>query len=211
MGIDPLSHKPLVPTNATNNQTQNQPIEEQQLQPIQKEQQNQQQPLTININDTKFESKIEDIEKQETSIESSTIIEVKEKDDITIIPSFDTMELMDGFCIDEVPMIEPNEIIVSNTSSSTSSSSSSNSTNFLEDLHDLLDFEWTNNNNKEEDNANNMAFWDDDFISSLNLLINDDDYGVNNGKRNQEFDAHAPLSNNSRMVTDSESWAYDLF
>ncbi|CAJ2653003.1 unnamed protein product [Trifolium pratense] len=207
MGIDPLSHKPLVPTNATNNQTQNQPIEEQQLQPIQKEQQNQQQPLTININDTKFESKIEDIEKQETSIESSTIIEVKEKDDITIIPSIDTMELVDGFCIDEVPMIEPNEIIVSNTSSS----SSSNSTNFLEDLHDLLDFEWTNNNNKEEDNANNMAFWDDDFISSLNLLINDDDYGVNNGKRNQEFDAHAPLSKNSRMVTDSESWAYDLF
>ncbi|GAU30335.1 hypothetical protein TSUD_211920 [Trifolium subterraneum] len=148
------------------------------------------------------------MEKQETSIESSTIIEVKEKDDITIIPLFDTMELMDGFCIDEVPMIEPNEIIVSNSSSSTSSSSSSNnSTNFLEDLN-LLDFEWSN---KEENNTNNMAFWDDDFISSLNLLMNDDDYDVNNGERKQEFDSHAPLSNNSRMVTDSESWAYDLF
>jgi hypothetical protein len=41
MGIDPLTHKPLVLTNATN-QTQNQPIEEQELhQPIEKEQQNQ--------------------------------------------------------------------------------------------------------------------------------------------------------------------------
>jgi myb proto-oncogene protein len=208
MGIDPLTHKPLVLTNATN-QTQNQPIEEQELhQPIEKEQQNQQ-PLTIDINDTKIESKIVDMEKQETSIESSTIIEVKEKDDITITPLFDTMELMDGFCIDEVPMIEPNEIIMSNSSSSTSSSSSSNnSTTFLEDL---FDFEWSNNNNKEENNTNNMAFWDDDFISSLNLLINDDDYDVNNGERKQEFDAHAPLSNYSRMVTDSESWAYDLF
>nr|QSD99683.1 MYB family transcription factor [Melilotus albus] len=199
MGIDPITHKPLVLSNATD-QTQDQPKQQQLHQPIENEQQNQQ-PLTIDI-DNKIESKIEEhnkeVEKPDTSFESSTIIEVKQKNEITITPLFDTMELMDGFCIDEVPMIEPNEIIVANSSSSTSSSSSSNSTNFLEDLH-LPDFEWSNNNS-EENNNNNMAFWDDDFISSLNMLINDDT--VNNGESKQAFD---------EMVIDSESWAYGLF
>jgi len=209
MGIDPITHKPLALSNATD-QTQNLP--KQQLhQPLEKEQENQQ-PLTIDI-DNKIESKIEEhnkeVEKPKTSFESPTIIEIKEKDEITITPLFDTVEIMDGFCIDEVPMIEPNEIIVSNSSSSTSSSYSSNSTNFLEDLH-LLDFEWpSNNNNKEECKNNNMAFWDDDFISSLNLFLNDDDNDVNNGERKQELDA--PHSNYSRMAMDSESWAYELF
>ncbi|AES99236.1 transcription factor MYB20 [Medicago truncatula] len=202
MGIDPMTHKPLALSNASD-QTQDQP--KQQLhQSLEKEQENQQ-PLTIDI-DNKIESKVEEhnkeVEKPKTSFESPTIIEIKEKDEITITPLFDTM---DGFSIDEVPMIEPNEIIVSNSSSSTSSS---NSTNFLEDLH-LLDFEWPNNNNKEECNNNNMAFWDDDFISSLNLLLNDDDIDVNNGERKQELDA--PLSNYSRMAMDLESWAHELF
>ena len=209
MGIDPITHKSLALSNSSD-QSQNQP--KQQLhQPLEKEQETQQ-PLTIDI-DNKIESKIEEhnkeVEKPNTSFESPTIIENKEKYEITITPLFDTMDLMDGFCIDEVPMIEPNDIIVSNSSSSTSSSYSSNSTNFLEDLH-LLDFEWPNNNNKEEIcNNNNMAFWDDDFISSLNLVLNDDDNDVNNGERKQEPDA--PLSNYSRMAMDSECWAYELF
>lgn len=186
MGIDPITHKPLI--SSTMNQTQNQQLH----QPIEEKQQNQQ-PLTIDT-DTK-------IEKQETSIESSSNIEMKEKGESTITPIFDTMELMDGFCIDEVPMIEPNEIIVSNSSSSTSSSSTSNSTNFLEDLQ-LPDFEWSNNDNKEENISNNLPFWDDDFISSLNIFINDDGGCVNNGERKQAFD---------EMIVDSESWAYRLF
>ncbi|XP_058744761.1 transcription factor MYB20-like [Vicia villosa] len=193
MGIDPITHKPLI--SSTINQTQNQ-AKQQVHQPIEEKQQNQQ-PLTIDI-DTK-------IEKQETSIESSSNIEKKEKGETTITPLFNTMELIDGFCIEEVPMIEPNEIIVSNSSSSTSSSSTSNSTNFLEDLQ-LPDFEWSYNDNKEENNSNNLAFWDDDFISTLNFLINDDnndDGGcVNNGERKQAFD---------EMIVDSESWAYRLF
>lgn len=191
MGIDPITHTPLI-SSSTINQTQNQ-AKQQVHQPIEEKQQNQQ-PLTIDT-DTKIE----------TSIESSSNMEKKEKGEITITPLFDTMKLIDGFCIEEVPMIEPNEIIVSNSSSSTSSSSTSNSTNFLQDLQ-LPDFEWSYNDNKEENNSNNLAFWDDDFIGSLNFLINDDnndDGGcVNNGERKQTFD---------EMIVDSESWAYRLF
>nr|AFK47512.1 unknown [Lotus japonicus] len=206
MGIDPVTHKPL--PNVTE-QTQIQPKEQQQLV--------EEQPLLVDF-DLKFEHEIDqnkEAEKPETSIESSIITETKEEEKI-ITPLFDTMEVMDGFCTEDVPIIEPDEILVpcASSSSPTSTSSSSNSNNFLEDLQ-LPDFEWscdyTENciisNYNEDANNNNMDFWVDDFISSLDLLINDDE-GDGNGK--QAFDA--PLSkNNSRMVMDSEPWAYGLF
>ncbi|XP_061374651.1 transcription factor MYB20-like [Gastrolobium bilobum] len=201
MGIDPVTHKAL--SNATE-QTQNQP--QQQLHQPLEEQQNQQ-PLPVDF-DHKFEHEKSQNKKPETSFESSTITEAKEDDKI-IAPEFETMELMNGFCTDEVPIIEADEILMPCVpSSSSTSTSSSNSTNFLEDLH-LPDFEWScnyNDNSINNNNEDNMALWDDEFISCLNLLINDDD---DDDDKKQVFDA--PLTQYPRMVVDSESWACGLF
>ncbi|KAL9316372.1 hypothetical protein ACSQ67_017373 [Phaseolus vulgaris] len=214
MGIDPITHKPL--PNATE-QTQNQPNQQQLHQPLEEEQN--QQPLQVD-----FDPKVDPSKEPEISLESSTTsTEARGEDQIIATPQFDTMELNqlvnNGFCTDEVPIIEPNEILMpcAPSSSSTSSSSSSNSTNILQDLQ-LPDFEWCcdysdssliiNNNNHEDKNINNsaMALWDDDdFISKLNWLINEDD----DSDGNQVFDGS--LTQFSRMVTDSESWAFGLF
>ncbi|KAH7851912.1 hypothetical protein Vadar_018250 [Vaccinium darrowii] len=99
------------------------------------------------------------------------------------------MELVtNGFCTDEVPLIEPHEInlvpnscVPSSSSSSTTvttSSSSSissvsinggNSNNLLQDLEILPNFDW----------QFDLGFWDDDdgFSSNLDLLINGDSDG----------------------------------
>ncbi|KAK7276231.1 hypothetical protein RIF29_17368 [Crotalaria pallida] len=206
MGIDPATHKPL--SNEAIEQNQNQTKQQlNQSQPLEENNQNQQ-PLQVDF-DPNFEpenDQIKEPEKPETSLESSTI--TKENDNIITTTLFDTMDdVMNGFCTDEVPIIEPHEILVPcvPSSSSTSTSSSSNSTNFLEDLQ-LPDFEWSCNdndnnvtNNNDANNNSIMALWDDndDFISSLNMLINGDD---------DDGDGKYP-----RMAMDSESWAYGLF
>jgi len=195
MGIDPVTHKLL--SNATIEQTQ-----------TQSEQQPQQQsssPIEMEHN-VEFENdKNKEQQKPETSFESSTITEAKEQDQI-MTPLFDsTMELMNELFTEEVPIIIPNEILVpcvpsssSTTTCTSTSSSNSNSSNFLEDLL-LPDFDWSNDNNIENNSDNNnninMTLWDDDFIRSWDFVINDDDDG----------------DMNSRVVMDSESWAYGLF
>ncbi|KAL2317276.1 hypothetical protein Fmac_031152 [Flemingia macrophylla] len=202
MGIDPVTHKPLL--NATEH-SQNQPNQQQLQQPEEEQQQNLQVDFDPNVD-------------PETSLESSNISEGKDEDQVIITPPFDSVEIVNGFCTDEVPIIEPDEILMPcATSSSSTSTSSSNSTNFLEDLL-LPDFEWSCNyndngiinNDKNEDmnnnDNNNTALWDDDFIRSLNWLINEDD----DSDGNQAFD-DASLTQFSRMAMDSESWAYGLF
>ncbi|KAG4964056.1 hypothetical protein AAZX31_14G199100 [Glycine max] len=210
MGIDPVTHKPL--PNATE-QTKNQTKQEQQLhhQPVEEEQN--QQPLQVD-----FDPKDDPNKEPETSLESSTITEEAILEDQIITPLFDKMELMNGFCTDEVPIIEPDEILMpcGPSSSSTSSSSSSNSTIFLEDLQ-LPDFEWScnyndnsttthNNNNNNNSSSSSMDLWDEDIIGKLNWLINEDD---DSDIENQVFDAS--LTQFSKMFMDSESWAYGLF
>ncbi|OIW14160.1 hypothetical protein TanjilG_21300 [Lupinus angustifolius] len=184
MGIDPITHKPI--SNA-NDQTQTQP-EQQTQQPLKEQHQ------------------------QQSSTESSTIIDAIEEDK-TITPLFDSMEIMNEFCIDEVPIIEPNKILVPyapSTSTSTTSSSSSNSTNFIEDFL-LQDFELSHKHNENDiinsidNNNSSMALWDEDFMRSWDLLIKDDD----DDSRKQVFDCS--LSQYQRIVMDSESWDYGLF
>ncbi|KAH0775573.1 hypothetical protein KY290_006984 [Solanum tuberosum] len=98
-----------------------------------------------------------------------------------------------GFCIDEVPLIEPHEILVQESTPSTSSSSftSSSSSNILEDLKFLSSFdEWP----LMENNNNNMGFgWEinNDFSSTLDFLLEDD---------------HSDMMNN---VTFDESWKFE--
>lgn len=196
MGIDPVTHKLL--SNATIEQTQTQSEQEPQEQSSS--------PIEMEHN-VEFENdKNKEPQKPETSFESSTITEAKEQDQI-MTPIFDsTMELMNELFTEEVPIIIPNEILVpsssSTTTSTSSSTSTSNSSNFLEDLL-LPDFDWSHDNNIENNNYNgnsdnnniNMTLWDDDFIRSWDFVINDDDDG----------------DMNSRVVMDSESWAYGLF
>ncbi|KAK7301941.1 hypothetical protein RJT34_12818 [Clitoria ternatea] len=210
MGIDPVTHKSL-----SNSTEQTQAQQEQQQPPLQKQQE--QQPFIVEI-DPKIEHKNDQNKEPETSFESSTIAEAKKEDQI-MTPLFDSMELMNLFCTDEVPIVEPNDILVpcapstssaSPSSSSSTSSTNSSSNNFLQDLL-LSDFEWSdtyNDNNIDNSNNNNsnMALWDDDFIRSWNLLMNDNN---DDGDGKQVFDA--PLNQYPRMIMDSESWANGLF
>ncbi|KAL5164220.1 Transcription factor MYB20 [Glycine soja] len=213
MGIDPVTHKPL--SNKTE-ETQAQP-DEQTHQPLQEQQQqqhqHQQQPIPVE-KDLKFEPEKEQNREPETSVESSTITEEVKEEDQIMTPLFDSWELMNEFCTDEAPIIEPNEILVPSApssaspttttiSSSTSTSSYSNSSNFLEDLL-LPDLEWSDDyNDTNFDNNSSMALWDDDFIGSWNSLINGD------GDRKQVFDA--PINQYPRVIMDSDSWDYGLF
>lgn len=109
MGIDPLTHKPL---STTDDQ-----------QPQVEINQQEQEPLMIND-----ESIIDRNNKEpETSVQSS-ITEVNKEEDkvmsMTSSPLFDhidaaTMEIMNNnFCTDDVPLIEPHEILVPCSTSS---------------------------------------------------------------------------------------------
>ncbi|XP_060186133.1 transcription factor MYB20 [Lycium barbarum] len=176
MGIDPVTHKPI--STATTDQAN---ILEQENQPIQQE-------------------KIQEILMPQKDIESSpidqsAITEIKSEDDennnnnnndtgTSCANNFDSIIVEannNGFCTDEVPLIEPHEILVptsqeSTPSTSSSSFSSSSSSNILEDLKFLPSFdEWPMENN-------NMGFgWEiNDFSSTLDFLLDDDSDMTNN-------------------------------
>lgn len=189
MGIDPVTHKPL--STITNDQTN---ILEQENQPIQQE-------------------KIQEILMPQMDIDQSTIMEIKSEGDdnsnnnnnnnnnivgTSCANNFDSTIVEvnnNGFCTDEVPLIEPHEILVqesttpSTSSTSSSSFSSSSSSNILEDLKFLPSFdEWPLMEH------NNMGFgWEinNDFTSTLEFLLEDD---------------HSDMMNN---VTFDESWKFE--
>ncbi|CAJ1867128.1 unnamed protein product [Sphenostylis stenocarpa] len=212
MGIDPVTHKSL---SIATEQTQAQPDQPHHQTFQEQQQQHQQQAIPVE-KDPKFEPKNEEnkeSEKPETSFESSTITEEAKEEDQIMTPLFDSMELMNEFCTDEVPILEPSEILVPSahstsptTTSSSTSSSYSNSSNFFDDLL-LPDFVWSDdyNDTNIDNNNSSMALCDDDFIRSLNLLINDD----GDGDRKQVFDN--PVNQYPRVIMDSESWPYGLF
>ncbi|KAJ4884106.1 myb domain protein 20 [Raphanus sativus] len=89
------------------------------------------------------------------------------------------------YCVEEVPMIDPEclELICNNSSMSSSTSTSSSSSNESSILKDLQfpDFDWSDygihNNNNGVGNImenNVMSLWDVDDFSSWDLLLNDD-------------------------------------
>lgn len=196
MGIDPLTHKPLTTTD------QQQPQKPQME--IQQEVQKQPQPqecLVTEILDTDHQNK-----EPETSPQSS----ITEGNKLEEERKFETMDMDNimnnnsSFCTDDVPLIEPHEIIVPNCVPSTSSSScssnyslSDHSSNFLEEWQLPADFEWPNIN---------IGLWDDDF-SSWDLLINDDV----DRKAATFVDPNSSLTQCPRMVFDhQDSWKYGL-
>ncbi|XP_022769989.1 protein ODORANT1-like [Durio zibethinus] len=191
MGIDPLTHKPLSTT--------------------EQQQQQQQQEQKKQIPKPAVKSQVDKTKEPETSIQS-TITEAKEEDKIMTSRLFDPMEMMnniDGFCTDEVPLIEPHEILVPSAPSTTSSSSSScDSSKFLEELQ-FPDFEWpsdynTSSCNNSNNISNNLSFWDD-YFGGWDLIINDD------SDRNPALGSlPSPLIQCPRMGFDQGSWTYDL-
>ncbi|KAJ0098426.1 hypothetical protein Patl1_21224 [Pistacia atlantica] len=196
MGIDPLTHKPLATT--TDQQQPQKPQME-----IQQEVQEQPQPqecLLTEILDIEDHQNKEPEKSPQSSIREGNRLEEEHK--------FETVDNImnnnSSFCTDDVPLIEPHEIIVPNCVPSTSSSSSSSnysssdhSSNFLEEWQFPADFEWPNIN---------IDLWDDDF-SSWDLLINDDV----DRKAATFVDPNSSLTQFPRMVFDhQDSWKYGL-
>ncbi|KAF3683338.1 Transcription repressor MYB6 [Capsicum annuum] len=177
MGIDPVTHKPL--STITNDQTN---ILEQENQPIQQEK--------VEDQSTMIEIKAEDDNNNSNNDNNTMETSCANNFDSTIVEVNNN-----GFGIDEVPLIEPHEILVQelsstpSTSSSSSSFSSSSSSNILEDLKFLPSFdEWPLMENT------NMGFgWEinNDFTSTLDFLLEDD---------------HSDMMNN---VTFDESWKFE--
>ncbi|XP_059623208.1 transcription factor MYB20-like [Cornus florida] len=173
MGIDPLTHKPL-PIDPTNHQSQEQPQPQQVLEHHQEQEQEQEQ-ISLACEMTELGLSNTETKEEEKSMEASML-------DL----SMEEVMINNGFCTDEVPLIEAHEILVPcapSSSSSTSSSSSSSysyggSSNIFEELgfpnfdFSILDLDNTN--------VNNMGcFWDDDDFTNLDLLINcDSDWNI---------------------------------
>ncbi|XP_047319205.1 transcription factor MYB20-like [Impatiens glandulifera] len=105
--------------------------------------------------------------------------EEEEKKEKEVEEIFDQILQIDennnGFCTDEVPMIEPHEIQVVVPAPapvpSYSCSSSQSDSSLLDNL-ELPSFEWLQGD-EFLSNYDIMDFWDDDFTSGLDLLIND--------------------------------------
>ncbi|KAK1404160.1 transcription factor MYB20 [Heracleum sosnowskyi] len=118
-----------------------------------------------------------------------------------------------GFCTDEVlPLIEPHEILVSNSSApcssssttTTTTSSNTNMNSLLEDLEFLQTSDWLNGYYGSTTNIN-MGFWDmDDCFSNLDSLINDIDYDRINPPSAHDFNQF------SRMLLGDECWKFEL-
>ncbi|KAJ8551703.1 hypothetical protein K7X08_021718 [Anisodus acutangulus] len=180
MGIDPVTHKPL--STITNDKISSNILEKpENNQPIQQEK-NQ-------------EMLMPQMDVESSPVDQSTITEIKLEDDDNInnnnnnntekscpnnVESTIVEVNNNGFCTDDVPLIEPHEILVPNSqestpSTSSSSFSSSSSSNILDDLKFLPSFdEWPM--------ENNMGFdWEiNDFSSTLDFLLDDDSDMMNN-------------------------------
>lgn len=173
MGIDPLTHKPLA-----------------QPQQQQCQQQEEQSAVTSTTHSDMEKTK----EDSDVLLESS-ITGSKEEDKSMSSPPEISEEITNGFCTDEVPLIQPHEILVpsdpASSTSSTSSSSSSASSILLEDLQ-FLDFDW------HCDYGDNMSFWDDS-ISCWDLFANDD------GDRKLTLDPPIPHFQLQRLPLDPAS------
>ncbi|KAK1278678.1 Protein ODORANT1 [Acorus gramineus] len=99
MGIDPQTHKPIIP-------------------PTHEDPQNQ-------LSQAQTTEKIEKDQKMEDSSKETLVVELEEEleKSSTSVDADELLKNSPGFCTDEVPLIQPHEILVSCPSSSSSSSS----------------------------------------------------------------------------------------
>ncbi|KAE8730463.1 MYB315 protein [Hibiscus syriacus] len=138
-------------------------------------------------------------EPETSSSLKSTITKPKEEEENH--PMVKDVEI-NGFCTDEVPLMEPHEILVPNcppsTSSSSPSSSSCHSSMFLEELQHFPGFDWPSD---DYNASNGLSLWNDDF-NIWDLLIN------------EESDKRLPLDHSlssPQMGFDQDSRQHELF
>lgn len=176
MGIDPLTHKPI-------STVQSQPQDQQNCSEL--DQQQNKEITTPTTTTSSFQSE-----------------KTKDKEDVSLREEMGDDQLFNNaFCTDDVPLIEPHEIVVSSstTSSSSSSASSSCSPNiFLDDLQ-LLDFEWLSSCDYG-DNGGGDRLWEDEHFKGWDLLMEADGVG------NQIVDTitQSPF----QRTADTEYWAF---
>lgn len=180
MGIDPVTHKPL---------NDGSPPPREQAEPPKNHQEPP--PHSNSTTNSSHEMDQNSITTDDQDIALSPFID--SNNNINIM---DDEEVNNGFCIDEVPLIQPHEILVppetttSSASSSlispttSSSSSSSSCSNYSYDSRNLVNneelmpttFDWQNDFMMTT-NINMGNIWediDDDFITNLDYLINND-------------------------------------
>ncbi|KAL6959596.1 hypothetical protein U1Q18_039750 [Sarracenia purpurea var. burkii] len=207
MGIDPLTHKPLPPPPPP-------PSDHHQPQDLQSDHHHHQQ-------ESPFPS---------STCGISELDQYKEIPDTLLeVPIDSLMEVNNGFCTDEVPLIELHEINLvpsrsapspastTTTSSSSSSfcSSFSSSSSSSSSSHDgnsstILEVEGLDLELPNFELQCDLGFWDDDFTRTLDLIINGDG-GDSYSDRNNETIHEEPPTQFSRMVLDLESWKQELF
>ncbi|CAI9111359.1 OLC1v1011568C1 [Oldenlandia corymbosa var. corymbosa] len=247
MGIDPVTHKPLIPSTnlpptssssddddddqnqENNNQSKN--GEEEQHQPGKTEFPGSDIiPITI-ATEMELENK-----ESETSMQSTITTEAKEEDDKSISPptisSFDSMQVNNGFLfLDDIPIINPEEILVPYVqcpSSSLQSSSSSSSLSCYDQGSFNHEFgannlparfmDWQLSSSLEFDGhhqqnypVNGMDFWDDGFISNLDLLLNKYDTNTSLLDALDHVTEPSPTQQYPGIVLDEgDSWRFDF-
>nr|GMC62432.1 protein ODORANT1-like [Ipomoea batatas] len=205
MGIDPVTHKPL---SATDHEEEEDDDDDQKG--------NKTKPQTENGTSANQESPVPGTSNDQSSITDLMVEEDnKSMETSQQSPVFESsiMEVSNGFCTDEVPLIEPHEILVPTCSSSSSDNytaaggdfvssnnvniNNNNINNVLEDMEFLPSLDW------QCDSIDDMGFWGDDFITTtLDSLFNSD--SNNNIINNNNNLNQVPL-----MVTDEESWKLD--
>ncbi|XP_071702473.1 uncharacterized protein [Rutidosis leptorrhynchoides] len=211
MGIDPVTHKPLASI-------------ENQASPPATEKTTISEPMDCQSNE------INEVFNETISIQSSTITEVAKdeqedgEDSKRIVEAHQVVD----FCTDEVPLIEPHEILLptksyilpplsSSCSSSPTSSnydiSTSNQSFVHEEIHQHLpNIDWCSTS-FDSTNYNNFdaGLWenDDEFISNLNMLINDQ-YETEISVQNDTSTTVATDFNQySRMLLNDDFWKFE--
>ncbi|RZS04225.1 hypothetical protein BHM03_00034522 [Ensete ventricosum] len=116
MGVDPLTHKPIVTTNECHDQ----------VLPLQ-------QTVDVAEGCWEVEEEEEEEEEEEKTMTSST-------EYVTEIDA--SLQTSPGFCIEEVPLIQPHEIVIPEASTDDTSSSSSSGRSLKTDELRFSAMEW---------------------------------------------------------------------
>ncbi|KAF6150883.1 hypothetical protein GIB67_020966 [Kingdonia uniflora] len=130
-------------------------------------------------------------DQQQLCISTSTLPEAEEYKESGLIQEenvtlFDNVERNDGFCIDEVPLIQPHEMLVSCAPSS--SCTSSDSSGMPGELQ-LPDLDW----------YNDISFWND--FNSWDMIC---DYGEREGATD------AITNQYPGTILDDDSWKFEF-
>ncbi|ESQ41651.1 hypothetical protein EUTSA_v10014086mg [Eutrema salsugineum] len=210
MGIDPLTHKPLSEQEGS--------------------EQAQGSKKSLVPHDDKNRKQDHEDQQTKDKQEQHQLEQVLDKNKISI-------SIDDGFCIDEVPLLNPQEIFMDassahhhknddnaniNISNSTSPSSSSSSTSscisslpgdefskFLDEM-EIIDLKWLSSNDSSEDNINYKDGKYNNNADTMNLWDINDLSSLDLIMNDHDDSFVGNGSGCSRMVFDQDSWAFDL-